>query len=101
MSKISTAAEGTLPNVASIDRPGAAELVGRAKALIPVLREREADAIRNRQVPVETIQAFRESGFFRILQPVRYGGFEMSPAVCGFRGDRAHHSEEFPPGIPS
>lgn len=20
---------------------------------------------------------------------------------CGFRGDRAHHSEEFPPGIPS
>ena len=22
-------------------------------------------------------------------------------AVCGFRGDRAHHSEEFPPGIPS
>lgn len=81
MSKISTAAEGTLPNVASIDRPGAAELVGRAKALIPVLREREADAIRNRQVPVETIQAFRESGFFRILQPARYGGFEMSPAV--------------------
>jgi hypothetical protein len=20
--------------------------------------------------------------------------------ACGFRGDRAHHSEEFPPGIP-
>lgn len=29
--------------------------------------------------------------------------WEIVPRIdsCGFRGDRAHHSEEFPPGIPS
>lgn len=27
--------------------------------------------------------------------------YEMIVLDCGFRGDRAHHSEEFPPGIPS
>lgn len=29
------------------------------------------------------------------------GGYAANGWVCGFRGDRAHHSEEFPPGIPS
>lgn len=57
------------------------ELVARAKALVPVLRERENDAIANRQVSSGTIKAFQDAGFFRILQSKRYGGYEMSPAV--------------------
>ncbi|MEJ2410795.1 MAG: acyl-CoA dehydrogenase family protein [Novosphingobium sp.] len=59
----------------------AAELIARARAFIPVLREREEAAIRDRQVPAETIAAFQEAGFFKILQPRRFGGYEMSPAV--------------------
>ncbi len=61
--------------------PSSAELVARAKALVPVLREREADAIAARQVPVETVQDFHDAGFFKILQPRRWGGFELSPQV--------------------
>ena len=56
-------------------------IVERARALVPILQEREAQAITNRQVPAETIAAFQEAGFFKILQPKRYGGYEMSPAV--------------------
>lgn len=62
-------------------RPEPAELVARARAMVPLLREREEEAIRNRQVAHETIAAFKEAGFFRILQPERFGGYEMSPAV--------------------
>ena len=59
----------------------AATLIARAKALVPVLREREAAASAARQVPEETIRDFTDAGFFRILQPARYGGYEMSPDV--------------------
>lgn len=61
--------------------PSAEALVDRARALLPVLRERENDAIRDRQVSAETIADFQEAGFFKVLQPARYGGYEMSPAV--------------------
>ncbi|HET9630348.1 MAG TPA: acyl-CoA dehydrogenase family protein [Novosphingobium sp.] len=61
--------------------PGADELIARARAMVPLLRDREDAAIANRQVSPETIAAFHEAGFFRILQPARHGGFEMSPAV--------------------
>jgi len=61
--------------------PPEAELVARAEAMIPWLREK-ADAVEQaRQVPSETIQAFKEAGFFKILQPKRWGGYEMSPNV--------------------
>lgn len=60
---------------------GASELVARARSLVPFLREREAKAIVDRQVPQETIAAFQDAGFFKILQSRRYGGYEMSPSV--------------------
>lgn len=61
--------------------PTAAELLARARALVPVLREREAAALAARQVPAETVADFQEAGFFQILQPRRWGGFELSPQV--------------------
>ncbi len=67
--------------VPTIARPTAEELIERAQQLIPVLREREADVAAARQVPTETIQAFTDSGFFRVLQPRRFGGYEMTPDV--------------------
>ncbi|KDB06145.1 Acyl-CoA dehydrogenase type 2 domain-containing protein [Burkholderia sp. lig30] len=61
--------------------PTEEELVARARALIPMLREK-ADAVEKaRQVPKDTIQAFKDAGFFRILQPKRWGGYEMNPNV--------------------
>lgn len=57
------------------------ELVEQARALIPILRSRERAAIDAGQVPRETIAAFEDAGFFKVLQPARYGGFEFPPKV--------------------
>ena len=54
-------------------------LVARAKALAPTLRERADAANAARQIPAATIADLREAGFFRILQPKRWGGFEAHP----------------------
>lgn len=61
--------------------PIAKQLLDRAQALIPILREREKACIDAKKVPEETIQAFKEAGFFRALQPARWGGYELSPLV--------------------
>ena len=57
------------------------ELVAKAKALGPVLRERAAKTEADRTLPKETIRDFQEAGFFRILQPKRWGGYELDPQV--------------------
>ena len=59
----------------------AAELVARARALQPVLKERAAAADEARRLPAETIRDFQDAGFFKILQPERWGGYEMDPQV--------------------
>lgn len=61
--------------------PTEAEIVARAEAMIPMLRERAEECEKNRMVSKETIQAFKDAGFFKILQPKRWGGYEMSPNV--------------------
>lgn len=55
------------------------EIVQRARDMIPMLRERADACEQARMVPKETIQAFQEAGFFKILQPKRWGGYEMNP----------------------
>lgn len=57
--------------------PSHADMIARAEALLPRLRERSADAERNRQLSDETVAEFRAAGFHRILQPRRRGGFEL------------------------
>jgi 3-hydroxy-9,10-secoandrosta-1,3,5(10)-triene-9,17-dione monooxygenase len=59
--------------------PTPQELVDRARAMIPTLKARAKDCITARNVSAETIQEMQEAGFFRILQPKRFGGYEMSP----------------------
>ncbi|MBS0474282.1 MAG: flavin-dependent monooxygenase [Proteobacteria bacterium] len=61
--------------------PTAEKLISRARAMIPVLRQRAAACVAGRDVPAESIAEFQEAGFFRILQPRRWGGFEMHPNV--------------------
>ncbi|WP_139792411.1 acyl-CoA dehydrogenase family protein [Henriciella litoralis] len=61
--------------------PTAEELVARARAMIPTLKSRAKQCTSGRDVPVETIDEMRQAGFFRILQPKRWGGYEMHPNV--------------------
>jgi 3-hydroxy-9,10-secoandrosta-1,3,5(10)-triene-9,17-dione monooxygenase len=59
--------------------PAREELLARARAMIPTLKERAARTESERRIPDETIADMRAAGFFRILQPKRWGGFEMDP----------------------
>ncbi|MBB4613948.1 acyl-CoA dehydrogenase family protein [Novosphingobium taihuense] len=61
--------------------PSGEELVARARAMIPTLRERARACVSGRDVPAQSIAEFQEAGFFRILQPKRWGGYEMHPNV--------------------
>lgn len=63
----------------AIKVPTTEELVARAAAMIPALRERADLCERDNKVPDQTVAEFQENGFFKILQPKRYGGFEMDP----------------------
>ncbi len=61
--------------------PSPQSLIERARAMVPVLRERAPAANEAACLPAETIQEMKEAGFFRVLQPKRYGGVEMDPQV--------------------
>jgi 3-hydroxy-9,10-secoandrosta-1,3,5(10)-triene-9,17-dione monooxygenase len=54
-----------------------ADMVARANALIPQLRDRAARTEELRRLPPETERDLHEAGLFRILQPKRVGGFEF------------------------
>ena len=47
--------------------------------LLPTIRSRAEEAERLRVVPDASIKELEETGFFRLLQPKRYGGFESDP----------------------
>ena len=59
----------------------ASTLLSRAREMIPVLAERAAAAEAQRSVPAQTISEFKRAGFFRVIQPKRYGGYELDPQV--------------------
>lgn len=61
--------------------PTPEELVDRARAMIPTLKSRARKCTKDGNVSVETIAEMQEAGFFRILQPKRWGGYEMHPNV--------------------
>ena len=55
------------------------ELIKKAEDLIPILKDRSESANADRRIPKETIQDMRDAGFFKILQPKQYGGYELDP----------------------
>ncbi len=55
------------------------ELVARARAMKPRLKERARKCTLDYNVPAETVAEMQEAGFFRVLQPKRWGGYEMHP----------------------
>jgi 3-hydroxy-9,10-secoandrosta-1,3,5(10)-triene-9,17-dione monooxygenase len=57
------------------------DLRARAVALAPALVERLPEADSLRRLPDATIADFQDAGFFRMLQPARWGGLEVDPQV--------------------
>jgi len=55
-----------------------AEMLRRAEALRPILRERQARCEELGRLPEETNQDFLNAGFYRILQPRCFGGYEFT-----------------------
>lgn len=56
-------------------------LVQRARDMVPRLKERAEQCNADRKVPDITVQEMQDAGFFRVLQPKKYGGYEMDPQV--------------------
>ena len=56
--------------------PTREELVARAVALQPQLREHAAKIEADRRVPEEVIDLLAEAGMFKLSTPKRYGGYE-------------------------
>lgn len=61
--------------------PSPEDLIASARAMVPALQARAAECTRAHNVPAETVAAMKAAGFFRVLQPKRYGGYEMHPNV--------------------
>jgi 3-hydroxy-9,10-secoandrosta-1,3,5(10)-triene-9,17-dione monooxygenase len=54
-----------------------AELIARARALVPRLRERVGECEEKRRIPEASIRELKEAGLFRVLQPRKFGGYEL------------------------
>lgn len=52
-------------------------MLRRAEAMRPILRDRQALCEESGRLPEETNQEFIKAGFYRILQPRRFGGYEF------------------------
>jgi 3-hydroxy-9,10-secoandrosta-1,3,5(10)-triene-9,17-dione monooxygenase len=70
------------PAAATETIPTADELVGRARALAPRLRERAVRAERDRAIPQESVDEFIDAGLIHTLQPKRWGGHEHDHEVA-------------------
>ena len=63
----------------TIAPPTAELLIARARAMIPHIAACAAEARQARRVSESVIAQIEEAGLFRILQPARWGGYEMKP----------------------
>ena len=57
------------------------DLKEAVRALLPRVRARAIECERARSVPAETVTELRELGFYRLVQPGAYGGYEQDFAV--------------------
>jgi 3-hydroxy-9,10-secoandrosta-1,3,5(10)-triene-9,17-dione monooxygenase len=55
------------------------KVVDAVRDLLPTFEERAQEAEDARRIPAASIDSLREAGFFRLLQPKRFGGFEADP----------------------
>ena len=64
-------------DINGVKAPTREEILGRARDLLPALKDRARATEERRSLPPETMQDLWDSGLLRILQPARYGGYEM------------------------
>jgi 3-hydroxy-9,10-secoandrosta-1,3,5(10)-triene-9,17-dione monooxygenase len=57
------------------------QVIAAVTDLLPAFRQRAQEAEDARCVPSESVKALAETGFFRLLQPARFGGLEADPLV--------------------
>jgi len=57
------------------------DVIEGVRDLLPTLRDRAQDTEDARRVPTDSIKALQETGYFRLLQPARYGGLEADPVT--------------------
>jgi len=73
--------------------PTVADLVARARAIVPTLSARAAATEANRSMLPETLEDLTRAGMFRIMQARRYGGYEMGlPAMAEVTAEIARGS---------
>ncbi|KUL41483.1 3-hydroxy-9,10-secoandrosta-1,3,5(10)-triene-9,17-dione monooxygenase oxygenase subunit [Actinoplanes awajinensis] len=76
---------------------GAIAVARGVQELVPVLRDRAQEAEDRRTISTESIKSLAATGFFRLLQPARFGGYQADPvtffgcvrdiaAACGSTG---------------
>ena len=53
------------------------EMIGRAQSFRQLLRDQQDEAERLGQYTEQVHEAFLKAGFYRLLQPTRYGGYEF------------------------
>ncbi len=71
-----TTAITDIPNARTT--PTSEEMVTRIRELQPLLAKNSAQGEQDRRVVEESITALAEAGIFKIAQPKRYGGYEMT-----------------------
>jgi 3-hydroxy-9,10-secoandrosta-1,3,5(10)-triene-9,17-dione monooxygenase len=57
------------------------EFIRRARDMAPRLRDRAVQAEADRRMPDATHREFIEAGFYKLLQPARYGGYQTDMGV--------------------
>ena len=57
--------------------PTVEDLVARARALVPLLKERAAEDEKNGLVNPDTVRRMKEAGLFRVFQARRWDGYEL------------------------
>ncbi|WP_330183272.1 flavin-dependent monooxygenase [Nocardia sp. NBC_01503] len=57
------------------------EVVEKIQALLPELRERAQETEDQGQVSEASIKALQDTGFFKLMQPIQWGGYAAEPVV--------------------
>ncbi|MCA0300937.1 MAG: acyl-CoA dehydrogenase family protein [Proteobacteria bacterium] len=58
-----------------------AEMLDRARALVPAIAARAGECERQRRLPVETEKDLHRTGLFRMVQPARVGGADLDIGI--------------------
>jgi hypothetical protein len=63
-------------------QPEFATILGRVRELRSEIQSRDLATEKAKRVPAETMEALRDTGVFRTMQPKRFGGYEYGPACA-------------------